>query len=311
MTEIKTKKYQNFEINMIPALRDNYIYLLKCFKTNKIICIDPGEFKAADDFLQNRNLNLDYIITTHHHWDHVSGIAELKAKYGCKVIAFSEDRTEIPQIDIEIALNSGLKSQNPATQIVSRETIAQNNEIINEFETKHQNVSRETITIRDDFKLGEITFRPFATFGHCANHISYFIPIENILFCGDTLFSSGCGRVFLGGGIEELFESLNKIKNLPKDTDIYCAHEYTLDNLQFALSLEPKNQDLFEKKALSQKLRAQNQPTLPTKLENELKTNPFLRSNVAELRNSLNIDRSELDLEVFRATRNAKNVFKL
>lgn len=308
MTEIKTQKYPNFEINIIPALRDNYIYLLRCSKTKKIICIDPGEFNAIDNFLQNHDLNLDYIIITHHHYDHVSGIAQLKKKYRCKVIAFEKDRNQIPEIDIEIEINSNVEN-------VSRETILKNHELIEKFETEIskeiKNVSRETVIIKNEFKLGNIIFKPITSFGHCSNHISYFIPEDNILFCGDTLFSSGCGRIFPDGSIEELFESLTKIKNLPQNTDIYCAHEYTLDNLEFALSLEPNNQNLFEKKTLSQKLRAQNQPTLPTKLENELKTNPFLRWDSSELRKNLNVEFETSDLEVFRATRFAKNVFKL
>lgn len=288
MTEITVKEYKDFEVNIIPAFDDNYIFLIRCFKTYKTICVDPGQAEPIDDFLQENGWNLDYIIITHKHFDHISGISELKKKYNCQVIANSEDKFLIPKIDTQIS-------------IVSRETIFKDNNFIN--------VSREIKEINSNFKLGEIIFSPFSTAGHCSGHISYFIGSEKVLFCGDTLFSSGCGRLFSDGSHEELFESLNKIKNLPKNTEIYCSHEYTLANIEFALTLDPSNKNLLKKKEISKELRSQNQPTIPTNLENELKTNPFLRFDYFILRRKLGFDDEASDFEVFKETRNKKDVF--
>ena len=278
MTKIITQKYQNFEVNIIPALSNNYIYLLECFRSGKTICIDPGEFEAVDNFLTKQNLNLDFIIITHKHWDHVSGILKLKEKYNCKTIIFENDREIISGGDVFLTINDA-----PRKTILSEE---------------------------NNFKLGKITFTPFTTFGHCQNHISYFVKEENILFCGDTLFSSGCGRIFPDGSIEELFDSLNnKIAKLPLNTQIYCSHEYTLNNIKFALTLEPNNQDLLLKHKNCQDLRRQDQPTLPTKLKNELKTNPFLRSYSEEIRKNIGTKKGLDDLEVFKTIRSLKDRF--
>ncbi len=112
------------------------------------------------------------------------------------------------------------------------------------------------------------------TFGHTAGHISYYA--KPLLFCGDTLFASGCGRVF-DGTLEELYNSLQKIAQLPADTQIYCAHEYTLDNIGFAKWVEADNKALLERETACWKLIDNDQATLPTLLSDELKTNPFLR----------------------------------
>jgi hydroxyacylglutathione hydrolase len=114
------------------------------------------------------------------------------------------------------------------------------------------------------------------TKGHTAGHISYYT--NNRLFCGDTLFANGCGRVF-DGTVEDLHHSLEQIANLPPETKIYCAHEYTLDNIGFAKWVEPENNDLLEREAQCWKLIDNNKPTVPTLLSDELKTNPFLRCN--------------------------------
>jgi hydroxyacylglutathione hydrolase len=115
-----------------------------------------------------------------------------------------------------------------------------------------------------------------ATPGHTLEHIVYFIAESHQLFCGDTLFSAGCGRMF--EGTPSLFtESLKKIGQLPDDTLIYCAHEYTLQNLEFAKTVESNNQDILNYYANTQKLRAENTMTLPSTLGVEKKINPFLR----------------------------------
>lgn len=115
------------------------------------------------------------------------------------------------------------------------------------------------------------------TGGHTAGHISYLTNHQ--LFCGDTLFAGGCGRL-LGGRADQLFASLQQIAALPDHTEIFCAHEYTVANLQFALAVEPDNVDLQQRFTDSQKLRAKNQPTVPSNLALEKATNPFLRCHI-------------------------------
>jgi hydroxyacylglutathione hydrolase len=112
------------------------------------------------------------------------------------------------------------------------------------------------------------------TSGHTQGHISYLI--ESNLFCGDTLFAGGCGRL-LGGSAEQLFASLSQIKQLASDTMIYCAHEYTQANLRFAAAVEPNNQALLARQQAVNTLREQQKPTVPSLLAEELLSNPFLR----------------------------------
>ncbi len=117
--------------------------------------------------------------------------------------------------------------------------------------------------------------------GHTKGHISFYCEAASALFCGDTLFSMGCGRL-MGGTADELFESLQRIKSMPTDTKIFCAHEYTLDNGIFALHVEPTNTDIVNRLNEVRKLRTNNLPSIPVLLESELKTNPFLRETNAD-----------------------------
>ncbi len=117
--------------------------------------------------------------------------------------------------------------------------------------------------------------------GHTPGHISYLL--ENNLFCGDTLFAGGCGRL-LGGTAEQLFYSLQTLKQLADDTNVFCAHEYTLANLQFAIAVEPSNPHLLERIASVRALRNQNIATVPAKLHEEKRTNPFLRCDFSEVK---------------------------
>lgn len=117
--------------------------------------------------------------------------------------------------------------------------------------------------------------------GHTAGHVAY--SGEGMLFCGDTLFAAGCGRVF-SGTLADLYESLCRIAVLAPSTRIYCAHEYTLDNLGFAKWVEPDSEDLLAREADARRRREAGEPTLPSTLELELATNPFLRSGEVQVR---------------------------
>lgn len=122
--------------------------------------------------------------------------------------------------------------------------------------------------------IGALQLQVIATPGHTLDHISYYTP--GMLFCGDTLFAAGCGRLFEGSP-RQMHESLNRLNELPADTRIYCTHEYTLKNLEFAHEVEPDNPAIIARLAEVRRLRQLDQITLPTTLAEERRTNPFLR----------------------------------
>lgn len=129
----------------------------------------------------------------------------------------------------------------------------------------------------DTFALGGTQVHVLDTPGHTAGHVTYWIPAQGVAFAGDTLFSLGCGRV-MEGTPEQMWASLGKLMRLPPATRIYCGHEYTLANGRFALTIEPDNAALQTRIAQCERLRSEGKPTLPTRLDQELDTNPFLRA---------------------------------
>lgn len=148
--------------------------------------------------------------------------------------------------------------------------------------------------------------------GHTLGHIAYFAPEQHWLFCGDTLFAGGCGRLFEGTPAQML-HSLDQLAALPDDTAVYCAHEYTLSNLRFAKEVEPGNQDLLERIKREQARREQGIPTVPTQIGLEKQTNPFLRSRestvIKRLLDSGKIPAAQNDVDHFAALREWKNRF--
>ena len=156
-------------------------------------------------------------------------------------------------------------------------------------------------------KIGNLEFEVIFIPGHTKGHIAFFFSKEKIAFTGDTLFSLGCGRVFEGTH-EEMFCSLNKIKNLPPDTKIYCGHEYTKSNLNFCLAYDTQNAFLKEKAIDIQKKLNSNLPTIPTILGQEIKTNIFLRCNDPEIKLALGLKDSS-EVEVFSKLRDLKDSF--
>ena len=155
--------------------------------------------------------------------------------------------------------------------------------------------------------IGNLEFEVIFVPGHTKGHIAFFFSKEKIAFTGDTLFSLGCGRVFEGTH-EEMFNSLNKIKNLPPETKIYCGHEYTKSNLNFCLTYDSKNTFLEKKKIDIQKKLNSNQPTIPSILGNEIKTNIFLRCNDPEIKHAIGLKDSS-EMEVFSKLRDLKDSF--
>ena len=226
------------KIEIISCLQDNYSYLI-IDEVNKNACvIDPGESVPIINFIEKNNINLKYILNTHHHYDHVGGNKELKKKYRSKVVAFKDDKDRIPEIDI----------------------LVEDNQIWKE----------------DSFEV-----KVYHTPGHTSGHIAFHFFKEKKIFTGDTLFSLGCGRIF-EGTYEQMYSSLNKIKNLPKETEIYCGHEYTFQNSNFCISHDSKNFKLKKKiKEIKKKIK-NGQPTVPSSLEEEIDCNIFLKAKNIE-----------------------------
>ena len=163
------------------------------------------------------------------------------------------------------------------------------------------------LKVKDEeiFEIHQNKFKVIHTPGHTLQHINYFMPDCNILFSGDTLFSIGCGRMFEGTP-EVFWESLSKIKQLPEDTTIYCGHEYTLSNVKFALSINPHNPDLQKYANWVKHQEEEHRPTLPTKLLDQLKCNPFLQCDHEHFQK---LYKSTDPIEVFRQMRKAKDNF--
>jgi hydroxyacylglutathione hydrolase len=250
-------------IDIIPCLQDNYSFVIHDTETNIVAVVDPSEFKPVNNFIEKRFKKIDYILNTHHHFDHTGGNLDLKKKYKAKIIGSKKDEKRIPGIEIKLSDN-------------------------------------------EDFKLGSIDFKTFFVPGHTSGHICFYSKVEKVVFTGDTLFSLGCGKVFEGTHLE-MFRSLNLIKKLPLDTQIYCGHEYTQKNLNFCIKYEI-NKKLEEKKKWIISRLHQKQPTIPVTVKEELNTNIFLRCDNSEVKKSLDMENST-ELEVFKKLRDLKDIF--
>lgn len=273
----KNGTIMSIQICPIQAFNDNYIWLLINEKNREVIAIDVGDETPVVNFLQQNNLNLSAIWITHHHDDHTAGVANLLKNY--------------PNAHVFTHKNHGL-----------------NNQIASENLTN--------IDENDNLSAWQYSAKVWQTFGHTDSHLSFLLNMDEKLhvFCGDTLFCGGCGRVFTGT-IEQLFDSFKRLNALPDDTLFYPAHEYTLSNLKFAESLEPDDKNIVQFIQQCQTLRQQNQPTLPTTLAQERLINPFVKA-VNGLPNSLidgvknQMPLADLQpLTLFSALRQLKNNF--
>ena len=251
-------------IEIIPCLKDNYSYLLYDQNTNTVVIIDPSDFKTCDEIISKKYKKLDYILNTHHHFDHIGGNQQLKKKYKSKVLGCEVDKDRIPGIDI------ALKE-------------------------------------KQNFKIGNAFFEVIFIPGHTKGHIAFYCKDEKIVFTGDTLFSLGCGRVFEGTQ-KQMFNSLNKLKNLPINTKIYCGHEYTKKNLEFCLKYDSNNEFLKKKSNWINSKIESNSPTVPVSIDEEIKTNIFLRCNEPSIKNALNLNNAS-EQEIFSKLRDLKDSF--
>ena len=177
------------------------------------------------------------------------------------------------------------------------------------FENDKDRIPGINIFLKDNqkFRIGSLEFKVIFIPGHTIGHIAFYFEKEKVLFSGDTLFSLGCGRVF-EGTYKNMFDSLEKLKNLSPETKIYCGHEYTKKNLDFCLKYDQGNSLLKEKEKIINSKLENLLPTIPTKLKDELETNIFLRCGNKELKRSLNMIDSS-DLEIFTKLRDLKDTF--
>jgi hydroxyacylglutathione hydrolase len=160
----------------------------------------------------------------------------------------------------------------------------------------------------DTFTLGSVTARVFDVPGHTRGHIAYWFESERVVFVGDTLFALGCGRLFEGTP-EQMWKSLSKLRALPDDTVVYCAHEYTQSNARFALTVEPDNSALKRRAKEIDAARSRGEPTVPTTIGLEKATNPFLRPDSPDLQRTIGLVGAD-PVAVFAETRRRKDRFQ-
>lgn len=159
-----------------------------------------------------------------------------------------------------------------------------------------------------ELDIGDLRFRVIDTPGHAFPHVAFYLPTEDALFSGDCLFGAGCGRV-PGGAMETMWHSLQALNRLPGATRVYFGHEYTVSNLAFAAHVEPGNADVAERLRREHGRRAAGEPTTPSTLAEERRTNPFLRTDVPEIRSAERLPQGP-DAAVFAALRVRKNSFR-
>jgi len=227
------------EIKRLPVLADNYIFVLFDPQQKVAAVVDPAVAEPVLDYLAEIEAQLIAIFNTHHHFDHVGGNQKLIQSFpNLSVYGSAVDRGRIPYQKIFL-------TEGDTVQFVNR--------------------------------TGQVFFVP----GHTRGHIAYYFPPitpedTGELFCGDTIFAGGCGRLFEGTPAQ-MVESINKLRQLPDNTRVWCAHEYTLNNLKFALTVDRENGDLQIRYQMVKQARSQGISTVPSLLGIEKQTNPFLR----------------------------------
>ena len=235
-------------LQVIPvgAFKDNYLWLL-CRGADAVV-VDPGAAAPVERALAERGLTLRAILLTHHHADHTGGVQALvAARAGQALPVYGPERESIAGVTDPL--------------------------------TEGDRVAIDAIGL--SFDVLDIP-------GHTRGHIAYFAAVGDptpLLFCGDTLFAAGCGRLFEGTAAQ-MHASLSKLAALPPDTRVYCAHEYTVANLRFARAVEPDCALLARRSADADATRSRGEPTLPSTIALERATNPFLRVDDAVVRDA-------------------------
>jgi len=254
-------------IQPIPAYDDNYIWLLFDTESRRAYVVDPGDAAPVIVALEEQELQLEGVLITHHHFDHVGGLQTLRDQYS--PVVYGPQNPGIAGVDHRL-------QQGDQVEVLG-----------------------------NSFAVMEVP-------GHTLDHIAYYHAGDKpLLFCGDTLFAGGCGRVFEGTP-PMMHDSLQSLAALPPQTSIYCAHEYTLANLAFARAVEPANEALVSRVTEAEATRGRNEPTVPSSIALELATNPFLRCDQPELLEALRAQgRLEDDrpADVFSTVRSWKDNF--
>ena len=257
-------KNDDFEVVPLRAFKDNYIWTLR--NQRFAVVVDPGDAQPVLDYLGRERLTLAAILATHHHADHVGGVAALLSRH--KAPVYGPRGEPIPTLSHPVGDG-------------------------------------------DEVRIAELglQFSVLGIPGHTRAHIAYYGAKS--VFCGDTLFACGCGKLFEGTP-EQMVASLAKLAALPDETLVYCGHEYTLANIAFATAVEPGNSELAAYAASDSEKRRNDRPTLPSTIGREKKTNPFLRClqpAVIESANKYLGARAASPLQVFSAIRDWKNQF--
>ncbi|MFC0228893.1 hydroxyacylglutathione hydrolase [Serratia aquatilis] len=223
----------------IPAFQDNYIWLLDNQQGHCVI-VDPGDAAPVLEALSRQHLTPDAILLTHHHNDHVGGVAGITAQY--------------PKLAVYGPQETATKGSN---------------RIVNDG---------------DVVKINGFQFTTIAVPGHTLGHVAFYSA--PYIFCGDTLFSAGCGRLFEGTA-EQMYHSFQRLAQLPDETLICCAHEYTLSNLKFARAILPQDREIETYQQQVEMLRAKGTPSVPTTLQLERRINLFLRCHDTDLQKEI------------------------
>ncbi len=256
------------EIHRVPAFQDNYIFVIHDAENDTAAVVDPGDAKPVLACLKELKARLTTIFNTHHHMDHVGGNRKLLQHYPDAVVyGGEEDRGRIP--GQQVFLKEG-----------------------------------------DEVTFAGRPARVYFVPGHTRAHIAYYFAPTAVgswgeLFCGDTLFAGGCGRLFEGTP-EQMVGSLNKLRALPDHTRVWCAHEYTLKNLRFAITVDPDNVALQQRLEVVKKARNHHEATVPADLSLEKQTNPFLRWDSPELQKTV---AAASPVQTFARLRGKKDMF--
>lgn len=227
-------------VQPVPLFTDNYAWLLKDEATGAVAIVDPADAAGVAPALEAAG-RCDLILLTHHHPDHVAGVDEVRARWGCPVVGAAADAHRLPKLDRTVAEGDEVALGESRARVI------------------------ET---------------PGHTVGHIAFYFAGGGGRSGVLLSGDTLFSVGCGRLFEGNA-EQMFASMKKLSALPDDTLVACGHEYTESNIRFALTVEPDNTALHARALEVKQLRAAGRPSVPSLLAQERAVNPYLRAGSA------------------------------